>query len=314
VGNLWGKIPQTSVWGVVSGLFIFQQPMKKFLIVAASIFVVLAVVFGLLVAISTKIALFNIFLTLSPTSTLLTKTNILIVGADGVTGQRSDTIMVLHTNPASKEVTLISIPRDTLAVLPGRGLDKINHAYAYGGIEYSKKTVETLLGIEIPYYVTINLTGIVDLIDQLGGVTIDVENRMYYVDYAGDLFIDLQPGIQKLNGKQLMGYLRFRRDGGDFKRIDRQQKFLRSMGQELMSRENLLRSPKMFLDLLSYIDTNLNPKETLGLALLLRSAQELGNVQMATVPGNDTIVDGIYYLRVDEDRLRDIVKQYIIDK
>ncbi|MFA6549553.1 MAG: LCP family protein [Candidatus Margulisiibacteriota bacterium] len=288
--------------------------MKKFLIVAASIFVVLAVVFGLLVAISTKIALFNIFLTLSPTSTLLTKTNILIVGADGVTGQRSDTIMVLHTNPASKEVTLISIPRDTLAVLPGRGLDKINHAYAYGGIEYSKKTVETLLGIEIPYYVTINLTGIVDLIDQLGGVTIDVENRMYYVDYAGDLFIDLQPGIQKLNGKQLMGYLRFRRDGGDFKRIDRQQKFLRSMGQELMSRENLLRSPKMFLDLLSYIDTNLNPKETLGLALLLRSAQELGNVQMATVPGNDTIVDGIYYLRVDEDRLRDIVKQYIIDK
>jgi LCP family protein required for cell wall assembly len=288
--------------------------MKKFLIISISLLIILAVILGFVVAVSTKLALFNVFLTLSPTTTLLAKTNILIVGADGVTGQRSDTIMVLHTNPAAKEVSLISIPRDTLAVLPGRGLDKINHAYAYGGVEYSKKTVENLLGIEIPYYVTINLTGIVNLIDQLGGVTIDVEHRMYYVDYAGDLFIDLQPGIQKLNGKQLMGYLRFRRDGGDFKRIDRQQKFLKSMGQEMMTRENLLRSPKMFLDLLSYIDTNLNPKETLGLALLLRSAQELGNVHMTTVPGNDAIVDGIYYLRVDDARLRDIVKQYILDK
>jgi LCP family protein required for cell wall assembly len=288
--------------------------MKKFLTITISIFVILAVIFGFLIAVSTKLALFNIFLTLSPTTTLLAKTNILIVGADGVSGQRSDTLMVLHTNPASKEVTLISIPRDTLAVLPGRGLDKINHAYAYGGIEYSKKTVENLLGIEIPYYVAINLTGIVNLIDQLGGVTIDVEHRMYYVDYAGDLFIDLQPGVQKLNGRQLMGYLRFRRDGGDFKRIDRQQKFLQSMGQEMMNRDNLLRSPKMFLDLLSYVDTNLNPKETLGLALLLRGAQELGNVQMATVPGSDAIIDGIYYLKVDDARLRDIVKQYIIDK
>jgi len=288
--------------------------MKKFLIISISLLVIFAVILGFVISVSSKLALFNIFLTLSPTTTLLAKTNILIVGADGVTGQRSDTIMVLHTNPAAKEVSLISIPRDTLAVLPGRGLDKINHAYAYGGVEYSKKTVEALLGIEIPYYVTINLTGIVNLIDQLGGVTIDVEHRMYYVDYAGDLFIDLQPGIQKLNGKQLMGYLRFRRDGGDFKRIDRQQKFLKSMGQEMMNRENLLRSPKMFLELLSYIETNLNPKETLGLALLLRSAQELGNVQMTTVPGSDTIVDGIYYLRVDDARLRDIVKQYIIDK
>ncbi|MFH1684638.1 MAG: LCP family protein [Candidatus Margulisiibacteriota bacterium] len=285
--------------------------MKKFIIISIVVLCVLSATLGFVISVASKMALFEVFITLTPSSSLLAKTNILVLGIDDAFGHRSDTIMVLHTDPENKETSLISIPRDTLAVLPGRGLDKINHAYAYGGVELTRKSVENLLDIEIPYYVMVNLSGITELLDQLGGITINVEKRMYYVDYAGDLFIDLQPGVQKLSGKQAMGYLRYRADGGDFNRINRQQKFLRSMATQMMSRENLIRSPKLYLTLLSYLDTNLNSRETLGLALSVRAAHELSQVYMTTLPGIDMMVDGIYYWKLDQVRLKNIVRQFI---
>lgn len=285
--------------------------MKKFLVVLFIILVIFSAGFGFVIAVATRLALFEVFLSLTPSAPLLSKTNVLVLGIDNAFGHRSDTLMVLHADTANKEATLISIPRDTLAVLPGRGLDKINHAYAYGGIELTRQTVENLLDIEIPYYVAVDLSGIINIIDELGGISIDVEKRMYYVDYAGGLYIDLDKGDQKLSGTQAMGYLRYRRDGGDFKRINRQQKFLKSFGDEMMKRDNLLRSPRLFLTLLSFIDTNLNPKETLGLALGMRSAHELGRIKMTTLPGTDMMVDGVYYWKLDESMLKDIVGKYI---
>ncbi|MBN2057931.1 MAG: LCP family protein [Candidatus Saganbacteria bacterium] len=284
--------------------------MKKFLTYIFIALLLLSVVFGFAIAVATKLALFEVFMSLTPTTPLLSSTNVLVIGIDNAFGHRSDTIMVLHTDPETRSASLVSIPRDTLAVLPNRGLDKINHAYAYGGIELTRQAVEKLLDIKIPYYVAVNLAGIIDIIDELGGITIDVEKRMYYVDYAGGLYIDLQPGRQKLSGQQSMGYLRYRRDGGDFKRIARQQQFLQSLGNEMLKRDNLLRSPKLFLTLLSYLDTNLNSRQTLGLALAMRQAHELGQIHMTTLPGTDMMVDGIYYWKLDEDRLRGIVKRY----
>ena len=269
--------------------------MKKFLIILTVLIVFFSAAFGFLFAIASKYALLNIFLSITPTKTMFPAANILILGADNAFGHRSDTIMVLHTNPEKNSASLLSIPRDTLAVLPGQGLDKINHAYAYGGVELAKKTVEKLLNINIPYHLVVDLSGITSIIDQLGGIAVNVEKRMYYVDHAGGLYIDLKPGSQKLNGRQAMGYLRYRRDGGDMKRISRQQKFLQSLANELLKRENLLRSPRLFLTLLSYLNTNLSSKNTLSLSLGLRQAYEQGKVYMATLPGYDMMIDGIYY-------------------
>jgi LCP family protein required for cell wall assembly len=285
--------------------------MKKFFVFIAMILILLSAALGFFIAVATKYALFEVFLSLAPSEPLLAETNVLVLGIDNAFGHRSDTIMVLHTDPANKEASLISIPRDTLAVVPGRGLDKINHAFAYGGIELSRKTVEDLLDIKIPYYMAVNLSGIIELIDELGGISIHVEKRMYYVDYAGGLYIDLKPGLQKLSGKQAMGYLRYRRDGGDFKRIARQQKFLQALAGEMLKRDNLLRSPKLFLSLLSYVDSNLNSKETLGLAMGMRSAYEMGRVRTTTLPGRDMMVDGIYYWKLDKDRLKNIIQKHI---
>ena len=285
--------------------------MKKFFVIFFIFLVILSATAGFLVAAATKLFLFDIFLSLAPTSPLLPKTNILVLGIDDAFGHRSDTIMVLHTDPENKQACLISIPRDTLAVLPGRGLDKINHAYAYGGVELAQKTVANLLEIEIPHYIVVSLAGVTELIDELGGVPVDVEKRMYYVDYAGELYIDLKPGPQRLSGKEAMGYIRYRKEGGDFVRIARQQKFLRALANEMLKRDNILRSPKLFLNLLSYIESDLNPKQTLGLSMGLRNAYELGSVYMTTLPGTDMMVNGIYYWKPDENKLKMIVKKYI---
>ncbi|OGB86815.1 hypothetical protein A3H38_01650 [candidate division WOR-1 bacterium RIFCSPLOWO2_02_FULL_46_20] len=288
--------------------------MKRFLIITTVILAILSASLGFGVAIASKLTLLKVFLSLAPTNILLPTSNILVLGIDDAFGHRSDTIMVLHANPENKEASLISVPRDTLAVLHGHSLGKINHAYAYGGIELARKSVEDLLNVDIPYYLCVNLSGIVNIIDELGGITIDVEHRMYYVDSAGDLNIDLNPGLQKLSGKQAMGYVRFRSDGGDFSRIARQQKFIQALANELIKRDNVLRSPKLFLGLLSYVDTNLSSKQVLGLSLSMRTAFELGRVYLAVLPGTDLMVDGIYYWQPDKAGLKNIVEKYICGK
>jgi len=287
---------------------------KKAFIVTTILLVFLAALSGLLIGIAARFALFDIFISLAPTGEFVPETNILVLGVDSAFGHRSDTIMVLHVNPDKKEAFLISIPRDTIVTVPGRGLDKVNHAYAYGGVELSRQTAEDFLNIKIPYYVIINLAGIEEIIDKIGGVEINVEKRMYYVDYAGGLTIDLQPGRQKLNGRQVMGYLRFRHTDNDFARIGRQQKFLQTLASEMMKKESLFKSPGLFLALLSCIDTNMNSREIFGLSLSLRSAFEMKQFSATMIPGTDLMVDGIYYWKPDDIEVQKIVNRYLTNR
>lgn len=284
--------------------------MKKAFIITLIVVAILGIAGGIFVKIASKLALFDIFLTLAPTNSALQRTNVLVLGVDEALGHRADTIMVLNYRPAKKEISLVSIPRDTLASLPGRGLDKINHAYAYGGVKLAKATVENFLNTEIPYYIIVNLSGIAKIIDEMGGITLNIDKKMSYVDYAGNLFIDLKPGKQKLSGKKAVDYVRYRSDGGDMKRIARQQKFLKAVASEITNGKNFLRSPKLLLSLLSLVKTNLNAKQTLGLCLGLRSAYDLAQVKMTTLPGYDMYVDGIYYMRPDETKLEEIRQQF----
>jgi LCP family protein required for cell wall assembly len=278
--------------------------MKKTLIIIAVILAFMAALIGFTISIGARIALIDIFFSLTPTAPIIAESNILVLGVDDAFGHRSDTIMVLHIDPVKRSASVISVPRDTIVNIPGRGLDKVNHAFAYGGADLSRRTLEDFFRVSIPYYVMVDLAGIEKLIDEIGGVMVNVEKRMYYVDYAGDLHIDLQPGLQKLDGKQAMGYLRFRHSDNDFARIGRQQNFLQSVADQAMRKENLLRSPQLFLSLLQCVQTNLNSREILGLALALRGANEVGRFAMNTVPGSDFMVDKIYYWKPDEEAVR----------
>lgn len=151
---------------------------------------------------------------------------------------RPDTIILAAANPKTQKVTLLSIPRDTYVEIAGKGKhDKINHAYNYG-TGTMLKTVEELLDIPVDYYVMINFKGFEELIDEIGGIEIDVEKRMYY--RSSDTYINLYPGRQVLNGEQALGYARFRRDAeGDFGRNRRQQQVLRALADQAVSLRNV---------------------------------------------------------------------------
>ncbi|HTY12959.1 MAG TPA: LCP family protein [Candidatus Omnitrophota bacterium] len=284
-------------------------------IVLVGISLVLLVFFsamlGFILALFSRFLIFETILTLLPGEKFLAETNILVMGLDqGDTIHRSDSIMVLHLDPARGEANVVSIPRDTIVSIPGRGLDKINHAYAFGGADLARSTVENFLGVKIPYYLTVDTAALAKLIDEIGGVTIDVEKRLYYIDHSQDLFIDLQPGVQKLDGRNAVAYLRYRHDDGDLSRILRQQKFIQALASQIMNKQNLIRSPQIILQMCSYLETNLNTREILGLAINMRKIIEFGQIHMSTLAGSDMMVNGVYYMKPDYEKVRQVVSEY----
>ena len=285
------------------------------LIVVLLLFIcLLGTMLGILVSsLIGKFSVLEIFLSLVPSEALIGKTNILLMGIDATDGvRRSDTLMVIHVDPEAEAVGILSIPRDTLVVIPGRGPDKINHAYAYGGQELCRQTVSSFLDVPIPFYVKVEVDNLVNLIDKLGGGTVDVDKRMYYSDYAGKLFVDLQPGIQHLSGKQAMGYVRFRHDAmGDFNRIGRQQNFVQSLGRELASPRNMSKLFWLIRDFSSAVETNLSSRQILGLASELRRANDLKNVVTGMVPGAPDMVGGVSVVRSDPEKTKLLVDKIL---
>ena len=159
---------------------------------------------------------------------------------------RSDTLMVATLDPKKDQAALMSVPRDTRVKIKGHGWDKINAAYAYGsakggpeaGEKLAQRTVEDFLGVNMDHYVVVNIQAFQKIIDAIGGIDIDVEKRMYYEDPwddDGGLIIDLQPGMQHMDGKTAVTYVRYRDEEGDIGRIKRQQKFMKACMDKVTS-------------------------------------------------------------------------------
>lgn len=277
-----------------------------------ALLVVFSTFLGFSVALVSRFMLFETVLAVLPGEKLIPTTNILIMGLDkGNTIHRSDSIMVVHLNPQKNEANVLAIPRDTIVSIPGRGLDKINHSFAYGGAELTRSTIENFLKIKIPYYISLNIGGLEKMIDEIGGVPLNVEKRMFYVDYAQNLYVDLKPGRQTLSGREALSYLRYRHDqDGDFGRILRQQKFMQSLSHQLMQGNNFARSPQLILKFLSYLDTNLNTKEVLGFTLSIKKIYEFGQINMDSLSGNPMMLDGIFYLKPSETEIQEAVNKY----
>ncbi len=227
--------------------------------------------------------------------------NILVLGVDELRGNsRSDTIMVINVNRATKKIGLLSIPRDSRVNIKGMGLDKINHAYAYGGVELVKDSLSDFLQIPIRYHVVLKLSGVKEVIDEIGGVEIDVKKRMYYVDKAGDLYIDFKPGKQNMDGKNATGFLRYRHDlQGDIGRIDRQQQFIKAVISKMLLPQNLVKLPKLVSDKDKYVESNLSVGQILGLAVEFKDSLERGDLKVNTLPGDVVLISGLYYWQVD---------------
>jgi LCP family protein required for cell wall assembly len=240
------------------------------------------------------------------------KINVVLLGVDERKDDpgRSDTIMIASLDLKNKKVYILSIPRDTRVNIPNYGYTKINHAYAYGGIDLSLRTIEEFTKIPIHYYVKVNFQQFEKFIDAIGGVDIEVEKRMYYRDYTDKFLINLTPGLHHLNGKEALGYVRFRHDPmGDLGRIERQQKFLKALFKQAKEKVNLINLPYYISVAGSILSTNISLMEGLVIASKFLDITE-NDIQTFVMPGVPENINGISYVIPDMEKLDEILNQY----
>ena len=254
------------------------------------------------------------------------RTNFVILGIDE-DGTRTDTIMVGCYNSVTKGLSLISIPRDTVISAsaanyqtmreefpePGRRTMKINAVHHYGGekngITLAVDELETLLGIDIDYYVRVNFDAFNYLINSIGGIEYDVPIDMYYNDPTQDLIIDLKAGLQTLDGDQAENLVRFRSGyvNADLGRIALQQDFMKVFIAKVASSDTILKNPTAYLKtFFKYIKTNASISDAVKYASALKSL-DTNNIQTYTLPGNAGYVGGISGYKVNEEEMEPLI-------
>lgn len=245
--------------------------------------------------------------------------NILLLGVDSNgantdkwNGTRSDTILVVNIDPKTHSMKAISIPRDSKVYLPdNHGVQKINSAHALGGVNLVKKTLRETFGIKIDKYIIVRDEAVEKVVDALGGVPIYVEKNMHYNDYSGKLFINLQKGNTVLNGKQAVGYLRYRKDGlGDIGRAQRQQWFLKSLFEKVHSPQVITKLPEILNVLNSNVKTDMNLYELSQYATMTRNIDK-NKVEIATLPGSPNQKGYISYWILDPEKTQDVINRMI---
>lgn len=240
------------------------------------------------------------------------RVTILAVGCDSSSDAGlADTVIVMVVSPKTGDISALSIPRDSRVEVPGVGPRRINSSHVIGGMPLTMQTAELLLGIPIDKYIEISVPGIVKLVDTIGGVDIDVEKRMKYRDRRGHLDIDLQPGLQHLDGTQAMGYVRFRHDAtGDLGRMERQRHFLRAVLSQIMKPNNISRLPQLAEAFVETVNTDLTVKELLTLKKLVEQAGPDG-IRAETLPGEPRMIGGQSMIELDPDKVRETVDRVL---
>jgi LCP family protein required for cell wall assembly len=222
---------------------------------------------------------------------------------------RSDSIIVLAVNPNTSTVKMLSIPRDTRTDIIGKGkVDKINHAYAFGGVKMSLDTIENFLNIPIDYYVQINMEGFKDIVDSVGGVT--VQNDLDF-SYEGVHFPKQE---LKLNGEKALKYSRMRYDDprGDFGRQQRQRQIIQAVLNEGASLNTLTNYGDIFEALGNNVKTNLTFNEMVTIQSKYKAASK--SIEQIPITAKGTMIDGISYQLVSDEekaQIHQILKEQL---
>ncbi|HLR70470.1 MAG TPA: LCP family protein [Pseudogracilibacillus sp.] len=227
--------------------------------------------------------------------------NVLLLGIDAEDNQRgrSDAIMVMQLDPNTDEMTIVSIPRDARTEIVGKGIDdKINHAHAFGGPDMAVATVENFLDIDIDYYVSINMDGLVELVDELG--TISISNEVAWTDKK----YDFPEGVVEMDGDKTMAYVRMRKKDpmGDFGRTHRHRKVIEGIIHEGASVGSVPKFSGMIDILGSNMSTNMDFDDMKKLFGGYKDTRR--NVTEYMVNGSGTTIDGIYYLIVPDEEIQ----------
>lgn len=184
---------------------------------------------------------------------------VLVLGRDNV-AENTDVMFTVQVKDGITQIT--QVPRDTYIESEKLGTLKANALYELGGIATAKAEVSKLVGAPVDRHLKLNLNAVTKVADALGGVEVDVPKRMYYVDNAQGLYIDLQPGLQNLTGKNLEGFLRFRHDElGDLGRMERQRLVLAKVFEKLAQPSTLTKLPALLKIAGDDVLTDLSPIE-----------------------------------------------------
>ena len=240
----------------------------------------------------------------------------LLLGVDTGTAEeerieqgRSDTVMVCTVNPNTRTTTLLSIPRDTYSAIVGYEdeydyvgdyYDKINHAYAYGGVEMAINSVQNFLDIPIDYYVEVNFDGLVDVVDAIGGI--EITSPLTF-DFYGPQFIEGETRV--LTGYEALQFSRMRKQDpeGDLGRQKRQQMVIKAILDKVLSMGSLVNYKDLLTSVEDNVQTNVTLDDIISIASGYRNALE--SFEQNYLAGTEMYIDEIYYYYVDpEERLR----------
>jgi len=247
--------------------------------------------------------------------------NILLLGMDaGTIGakeeynrHRTDTIIVVSLDRKNKNVKVLSIPRDTRVKIDGYGIQKINAAMAFGGADLAVKTVKDFLGVPIHNYVAVKLSSFRNIVDALGGIEIEVKERMKYSDPAGGIYIDLYPGVQILDGDKAEQFVRYRGyPDADLGRIRAQQQFMEALVKQALRPATILKLPKIIEVIQENVETDLQPLEIASLANFARQIKQ-ENIKMYTVPGEGKYISGISYFIPYQNQMNEMIDEIFFD-
>lgn len=237
-------------------------------------------------------------------------TNIALFGVDAEMGKngRSDTIMIVTVDKNSKKIKLTSIVRDSYVNIPDRGMDKINHAYAFGGPQLALKTINSNFNLDIRNFATVNFTTLPKIIDTIGGVKIEVTNAE-----ATQIAGLSSGGTYNLTGAQALDYSRIRHIDSDFARSGRQRTVIQAIINKMLN-SSVTSYPSILSKILPMITTNMSSNDILGLATTvvtngIRTIEQNRFPQDSLASGQT--IKGVYYYVFKKDQTLDAMGRYI---
>lgn len=255
--------------------------------------------------------------------------NILLLGTDNRYDEgnygRTDSMIILSINKETQQAKLTSLMRDTWVSIPGHSKAKLNAACVYGGPDLTMQTINECFGTNITQYALINITGLADVIDTLGGITLDVTEAERKALNKGLFDLSSQSGMEQLeesgenvllNGNQAVAYARIRNIDSDFQRTQRQRNVLTAMASKLKENNVPLTLINVIKELLPYCETNIGLTNLMSLALIGLNL-DLDSITQMRLPADGTYdsgtFNGVWCIKPDFEKNTALLHQFIYE-
>jgi polyisoprenyl-teichoic acid--peptidoglycan teichoic acid transferase len=245
-----------------------------------------------------------------PQNTSSEPLDVLVLGVDkrtapeGEGSSRSDTMMLVRVTPATGDVKLLSVPRDLYVEIEPGERDKINSAYAYGGVDQARSVMEGITGVTVDNYVIVDFEGFREVIDVIGGVKVDVGHDVFPEKWH------MGEGVQRLGGRKALFYARYRgTPRADLDRIDHQQKLLAALRRQAFRWNTVTKMPGIIKTTNENVDTDLGIWQAIPLARALILHGRDGDLSSSELRGYPTTLDDGTQVLVPEEDANEAILQ-----